>query len=134
MIEVSKEYIVGALKCLSDYEFQKKSWFTEMEDLLYVESGCCSFDENVEEIFLFRNIKEAFDAGEIVFDKETDQALRDLEKVCDALGYNWSGKEKELLESEGMAIVREMAKKCLKMIAASDGSQSTVRYVTVGES
>lgn len=127
MMTVCKEGIIEALEYLADYEFQKVAWFENDQDLWY------TYIENVEDIYDFYALGDPFDAGEIVFDKETDQALRDLEKACDALGYKWGGKEHILLESEGMAIVREMAKKCLEMIAASDGSQSTVRYVKVGE-
>jgi len=127
MRTVFKEIIMQSLEWLSDYEFQKVAWFDNDQGLWY------DYTENVEDIFECYALGDAFAAGEIVFDKETDQALRDLEKTCDALGYKWGGKEHILLESEGMAIVREMAKKCLKMIAASDGSQSTVKYYKPNE-
>lgn len=120
MITVLKANIIEALEWLSDYEYQKNSWFA-------LEGGI-TYDENVEEIFLFTGIQEAFEAGETVFDKKTDQALRDLEIACDELGYQWDGKEKELLDSDGMAIIREMARKCLELVRESDGSQSTVKF------
>lgn len=117
MMTVLKGNIIEALEKLSDYEYQKTAWFSDNEEVYY------DYIENIEDIFDLTGLQEAFKAHEVVFNKNVDKALYDLGAVCDALGYTaWDGREKELLESKEMAIIREMAKHCLKLIAESDNT------------
>ena len=127
MIGVYVGNIIECLEDLANYDLQKIAWFDNDQGLSY------SFDENVEDIFDFTGYRQAIEAGGIIFSKEADKFLNELEKACDALGYDWAGKEKKLLESEEMKIIREMAKGCLKLIDKSDGSESTVKYLKAGE-
>jgi hypothetical protein len=123
-------YVGNFIECLEDlenFDLQKVAWFDNDQGLSY------SFDENVEDLFFGTCFNAALEDGEIVFNKKTDQALHELEMACDALGYDWAGKEKQLLESDEMKIIREMAKRCLKLIDESDGSESTVKYLKAGE-
>jgi len=127
MIYLYTDNIIEALEWLSDYDDQKITWFENDQGLSY------SFDENVFDIFQGPNLIKVIQEGEVVFSIDADKALMELEAVCDALGYNWAGKEKQLLESGEMKIIRAMAKRCLKLIDESDGSESTVKYLKAGE-
>lgn len=119
--------IIEALERLSDYEFQKMAWFENDQGLFY------TYDENAFDIFEGSCLSEAIQNGKIVFGKDADKALMELEAACDALGYDWAGKEKKLLESNDMKIIREIAKRCLKLIDESDASESTIKYLKPGE-
>lgn len=126
MIEVYKNNMIEGLKDLASYEFQKVAWF---ENNLGLWS---SFEEDVEAIFEDSGFNYVLNAGEIVFGKIADMQLKELESLCDAIGYDWGKNSKDLLESNEMKIIREMAKKCLKLIYDSDGSESTVKVTDSG--
>lgn len=128
MKKVYVDHIIEGLKDLASYDFQKTAWFENEYNL------CSSFNDDVEGIFEHNGLEVAFDESEIVFGKKADAALRDLEKACNALGYNWAGKEKVLLESEEMAIIRAMAKGCLRLIKNYNGSETTVELIDSGAS
>lgn len=127
MIYICADNIVESLEWLSDYKFQKVVWFENDQGL------CYPYDDNVYDIFEGSALSETIQAGETVFGKEADKALMELELACDALGYNWHGKEKTLLESKDMKNIRDMAKRCLKLIDESNGSEITVKYLVPGE-
>lgn len=125
MTYIYRENLIISLKSLADYDFQKIAWFDNDQGLWY------PFHEAVEETF-HEGFIEACNVGEVVFSKKADIALQDLEKACDALGYNWDGREKELLESGGMKNIRIMAKKCLQLIEESNPLESTIQFIAVG--
>lgn len=110
--------VIYGLRCLASYDLQKVSWFENDLGL------CSAYDEDVEAIFMDTGLEDALDNGEVVFGKEADDALKELDKACDAIGYYRD--ERELVESLEMKIVREMAKNCLRLVRESDGSESTV--------
>jgi hypothetical protein len=115
-----KELIDG-LKDLASYDFQKAAWFENDLGL------CWSWEETVSSVFNDNvGFREAYEEGLIVFDQETGAALHELEGACDASGYEVS--EKEIIDSARMAVVRKMAKNCLRMIRSSDRSQSDVEF------
>lgn len=120
---IYKKNVIEALQALSNYEFQKVAWFENNQGLMY------SFSENISDLFDdFYLEKALYDGKVIVFDKETDQALRDLNDAVTRIMHN-SLSEKELLNHPKMQVVREKAAKALASIEASDGSESTVEIV-----
>lgn len=123
MKSILKTNIVQGLKYLASYDYQKIGWFENDQGF------GSSFSEDVEAIFDDSGLHDALSSGEVAFDSIIDKALIELEVVCDAIGYNWAGKEKKLLESDQMAIVRELAKRCIKLIANGDFSKSTVQII-----
>lgn len=125
---IYKDNVIEALEWLSDYDFQKIAWFDNDQGI------CMPYNETAWAIFDWSCLHNTIEEGETVFGKEADKALMELEVACDALGYNWAGKEKILLESDEMKIIREMAKRCLKLIDESDPSESTVMFLKLGES
>lgn len=125
MMEVDITNIVDGLRYLASYEFQKIAWFENDKGLW------SSFDQDVEEIFDTTNLDLAFENNEIVFGKKADASLIELEQACNALGYDWTGREKELLESDELAAIRAMAKRCLRLIKERDPQESTVDLVEV---
>src|SRR5690606_36563323 len=108
------------LKDFASYDFQKTIWFENEYKL------CSSFDEDVEKVFLDSGLGEVLAEGRVVFGNEADASLKKLQEACDMLGYDWAGKEKELLELPGMGVVRDLAKHCLNLIRKSNGFEGTV--------
>lgn len=125
MIGLYISNIIEALESLSDYDFQKVSWFKNDQGLWY------DYSEIVFDIFEGSYLTEAIKEGAVVFSKEADKALLELEEACDAIGYDIP--ESKIIDSPEMAIVRQMATRCLKLIDESDGSESTVKYLKPGE-
>jgi hypothetical protein len=114
------------LRDLASYDFQKVAWFENDQGL------CSSFYEDYFLLFDSTSLSDYIDAGEIVFGKEADKALKELQAVCEAIPDKRSY-AKDFIDSDEMKIIREMAKRCLKLIDESDGSESTVKYLKAGE-
>jgi hypothetical protein len=117
--------VIQGLRDLASYDFQKTAWF---------ENDCglwSSYNEDVEAIFMDTGLKYALDAGDVVFGKKADNALKELDGACNAIGYHWDGREKELLESDAMKNIRELSRKCLKLVRESDWSQSAVDLIEI---
>lgn len=126
MKRVYEDTIVEGLKDIASYDFQKAAWF---ENSLGLSS---SFEIDVENLFIDSGLEAAFKDNEIVFGMMADKSLLILREACDALGYEWDGKEKELLVSGEMKNIRKLAKDCLNLIRTSDISESTVELVNSG--
>ena len=123
---IYRNNLIDSLDAIADYDFQKIAWFENDQGLWY------PFHEAVEGVFC-EGFNDALKSDDIIFSKTIDEKLHELEQVCDAVGYNWYGREKELLELKEMQIIREMAKECLRLIEESDGSESTVTFLKPGE-
>ncbi len=63
----------------------------------------------------------------MVFGKDADAALRDLDKAIRAIGYDRD--ERELVHSPEMQVIRDKAAGALALIEASDGRGCTVEIV-----
>lgn len=72
-------------------------------------------------------LEVALDAGEVVFGREGDAALRDLDRMADAIGYHQD--ERELINAPEMELVHRQAARALALVEASDGSECTVEIV-----
>jgi hypothetical protein len=120
---VFRSNVIVGLRYLASYDYQKFGWF---ENDLGIGS---SFADDVEDIFVRAALESALDAGDIVFDKETDEALKELNRACDAIGYDWAGREEEHLESEAMKHIRALARKCFHLVRNNDASESTVNLI-----
>ncbi len=118
---VYKKNVMQGLKDLASRQFQLIAWFDNDQGL------SSAFSEDVEAVFMDTGLEAALDAGEVVFGKEADAALRDLDKTCDTVGYHRD--ERELVNSPEMEIVRQKAAKALALIEASDGRESTVEIL-----
>ncbi len=72
--------------------------------------------------------KALYDDGVIVFSREADQAIRDLnDEVVKIDSYDYS--EEVLIALPEMQIIREKAAKALELVKVSDGRESTVEIV-----
>ena len=120
-MKVYKTNIIKGLEDLASYHFQKIAWFENNQGL------SSSFSEDVEAVFMDTGLEDALDANEIVFGKEADEALRDLDKTVDNIGYHHD--EREFINSPEMKVVREKAVRVLGLIKTSDGSGSTVEII-----
>ncbi|MBY0406772.1 MAG: hypothetical protein K2Q01_03710 [Rickettsiales bacterium] len=105
---------------LADYELQKAIWLHETDIW-------SSFNDEVEAVFLDSGIEEMLNQGEVVFGKNADNALRELVKTADNIGYHRD--ERELVHTAEMENLRHKAAKALALIQATDGSESTVEIV-----
>lgn len=120
--KIYKKNIVEELECLSSYDFQKVAWFDNDKGLSY------SFNDNVNDLFDDFYLEKALYDNVIVFGKDADQALRELNiAVSEIDGDDYT--ESELIDLPQMQIIREKAAKALALVQASDGSESTVEIV-----
>lgn len=125
-MKVYKNNVIEGLKDLASYDFQKAIWF-ENEYKIY-----SSFDEDVETVFFDSGLSDALAKDMIVFGYEADSALKELERLCDSIGYEWSGRERELLESSEMVLVRGLAKDCLRLMRSNKFLEGTVEITNSG--
>jgi hypothetical protein len=122
MFLIYRDNVVEALKYLSDYNYQKTTWFENNQSLIG------SYNENVMWVFDDTTLSDALVSGETIFGKIVDDALRDLEKETDKIeGDDYS--EAEILHMPQMEVIRQKAAKALALVKASDGSESTVEIV-----
>ena len=123
---IYKDNIVDALKALSDREFQEVAWFPNDQGLMY------SYNESVEDALYDSTVDDALKAGEVVFGKTADDALRDLEKETQKLD-DFDYATEILIDLPQMQIIREKAAVALNLIKVSDHSESTVEFLKLGE-
>ncbi len=124
---IYKENIIDALEALADREFQSVAWFPNDQGLIY------SYNESVEDAFYDSTVYDALKAGEIVFGKVADDALRDLEKETQKLD-DFDYPTEILIDLPQMQIIRKKAAYALMLVKASDHSESTVEFLMPGES
>lgn len=118
MKAIYKDNIIESLEDLADYNTQKIAWFDNDQGLMY------SFDENVDDLFENSILNDLFAEGEIVFRELQRACLTIPDKLIDT---------KEFVDSVEMAIIREMAKRCLDLVNETDGAESTVMYLKPGD-
>ena len=119
---IYKRNVIEALHDLSSLEFQNVAWFPNNQGL------SSDFTDDVNAVFDdFRLLKALHATNMIVFSVQADQALRELNEICDDVGYDKN--EYDLIHSPNMQIVREKAAKALALVLASDGSESTVEII-----
>lgn len=120
------ENVIDILRDLSDKEYQINIWLnTNNPDNLvdsFVESANMLFDG---EIF-----DEWFEDDEIIVSKEVTKILQELSDIIDDIDEYRP--EEEIINDPLMDAVRQKAAEALELIKASDGSESTVRFVKVG--
>lgn len=122
MIRIFKGNIIEALEALSSYAFQRTAWFENNQGLSY------SYNENVLDLFYDSMLDEALKAGEIVFGKEADDALRDLESASSKVdGDDYS--VTTLIDLPQMRIIREKAARALALIKSGTSVGSTVEIL-----
>ena len=127
MKTIYKDNVIESLKDLADQNLQKIAWFDNDQGLWY------SFDENIDDLFNNTCLSDLMDEGEVIFGNLPDESLRELQAICEAVPDERIY-AKEFVDSEEMSIIRELAKRCLKLIDESDGSETTVKYLVAGES
>jgi len=118
---VYKKNITEGLKDLASKSFQQIAWFENDQGL------CSSYSDDVCAVFEGTGLQEALRNNEIVFSKEADAALNQLDEMVEAIGYNRD--ERELINAPEMEAVPLMAARCLELIESSEGSESTVEII-----
>lgn len=122
MIRIFKNNIIEALEALSSYAFQKTAWFENDQGFSY------SYNENILDLFHDSMLDEALRAGETVFGKEADDALRDLESESSKLeGDDYS--DAILIDLPQMQMIREKAARALALIKAGANEAGSVELV-----
>ncbi len=117
--KVYKFNVIDGLQHLFSKEWQIEAWIKE-NDIW------SSFVDEVETVFLDSGLEGILDK-ETIFGKEADQALRELNIMVDAIGYDRD--ERELIDAPEMEAVRQKAAEALALVLASDGSESTVEII-----
>ncbi len=117
--KIYKFNIIEGLRYLSNKELQRYAWFEE-NDIYF------PYIDQVESVFLDSGLEGILDK-ETIFGKEADQALRELNAMVDAIGYDRD--ERDLINAPEMEAVRQKAAEALTLILASDGSESTVEII-----
>ena len=121
MNKVYRNNTIEGLKDLASYDFQKTAWFENDKGLW------SSFEDDVEAVFIDSGLEYFLENNEVVFGVDADKALRELLKSCHAIPDDRN--DIKFVHSQEMAEIRKMAKKCLYLIMAYDGSESTVELV-----
>ncbi len=116
--DMYKNNTVEALEDLASYDRQKLTWFDNDQGL------SSSFLDDVEWVFDFYILDMLYDGNAVVFNKNADNVLRELNEACDEIGYNRYGVE--FLNSPELQAVREIAARALVLVKADDGTESTI--------
>jgi len=123
MKKVYKTNIIGILGEMSDIIYQKYVWLNKggkpQMTISFIESANMLFDDSV--------ISDLLEAGEIIFDKKTTQALKELEHAIDAVDEFHP--EEQIIDSPEMEVVRQKAARALELVKVSDGSEGTVEII-----
>lgn len=121
--KIYKGNIIGILKELADKDYQEKVWlYTAL-----VPGMTISFTEAANMLFDDCVVGDYLKGGEVLFDKRTTQALRELHHATDAVDEYRP--QEVIINDPLMEIVREKAAKALALIQASDGRESTVEII-----
>ena len=123
---IYKDNVINALEALANRDFQEVAWFPNDKNLMY------SYNESVEDAFYNSTIDDALKAGEIIFGKKEDDALRSLEKETQQLD-DFDYPTDILINLPQMQAIREKAAYALKLIKSSDHSNSTIEFLNIGE-
>ncbi len=121
MNKVYKTVVIESLEDLSNRAFQEVAWFENNQGL------SSSFGDDVSAVFEDSALEHALNAGDIVFGEAADTALRELNEIVEAIGYDRD--DAELIDAPEMDIVRQKAALALELVKASDGVESTVEIV-----
>lgn len=121
-MKVYKSNIIEALGWLSNYDYQKIAWFPNNIGIMN------SYAESVMAVFDDTGLVDALNNKKIVFGKEADDALRELEHATEAID-ELSMSDDEIIDSIAMAKVRAKASRALALVESSDDSESTVEII-----
>ncbi len=126
MNRIYKDLLVTALQQMASYDFQKIAWFKNDQGLR------SSFEEDYFAVFDDTGLAYALEHSDVVFGKEADNALHDLDDATNAVDeFLWT--PEEILNSPEMQVVREKATTALKFIQESKAEGVTVEFVEVGQ-
>ena len=118
--KVYKFNVIAGLESLASHDFQKVAWFENDQGIV------SSYGDMVSLVFEASALEEPL-YKRIVFSKKADNALRELDSMVEAIGYDRD--ERELIDSPEMEAVRQKAAEALALVKASDGSESTVEII-----
>lgn len=134
MEKIYLQNVVGILKELADKDYQTRVWVHgEIESgmtISFVEGANMLFDDSIVS-YLLEN-------DEIILDRRVTKALQELSNAFDKVdeyesGTNKFRAEQEIVEDLAMETVRQRALETLRLIEASNHSESTVRIAVPGE-
>ena len=118
---IYKDNIIKALEALSNQKYQEIAWFDNDQGLSF------SFLEIILTLFDDSTLSDALNDGEIIFGKNADDNLRNLEEQINKIDENISAET--LINFPQMEIVRQQARKTLNLIKKGNTSESTVEIV-----
>jgi hypothetical protein len=120
---IYKGNIVHILRHLSDRNYQENVWLNRNnpEGLVdsFIEAANMLIDDCV--------VGDYLEEGEILFDRKTTDAFRELDAAIDAVDE--FRPEEDIINDPLMQIVRLKAAYVLALIQASDGKESTVEII-----
>ncbi len=123
------ENVIEDLQELADKEYQVNIWLNTNNPNNFIGS----FYECASALYDDCIIEDLLKNGEIIISRDVTKVLQEISELIDKIdnirGYR---PEEEIINDPKMQIVREKAAYALKLIKASDGSESTVRFVKVG--
>jgi hypothetical protein len=120
------ENIIGILREFADLNYQKYAWLNiNLKPIMTI-----SFVEAVNMLFDDCIISDLLAAGEVIISKDITKVLQELSDIIDEIDEYRP--EEDIINDPKMQAAREKAAHALALIKASDGSESTVRFVKVG--
>ncbi|MCH2546798.1 MAG: hypothetical protein MK052_04205 [Alphaproteobacteria bacterium] len=120
------ENVIEILKELSDKQYQTNVWLNVDNPHNFVGS----FSEAVCVLLDDSGIGHLLKENEVIISRSVTEILRSMSDVIDEI--DGRRPEEEIINDPKMQIVREKASRILTLIEASDGSESTVRFVKTG--
>ena len=120
------ENVIDILRKLSDKDYQIAIWLNRHNP----DNRIGSFDETVNMLFDDSIIGDLLEDSEVIISKGVTKNLRSLSDEIDKIDESLL--EEEIVNHPSMDVIRKIATKTLAHIQASDGSESTVRFVKVG--
>jgi len=120
------ENVIDILRKLSDKDYQIAIWLNRHNP----DNRIGSFDETVNMLFDDSIIGDLLEDSEVIISKGVTKNLQSLSDEIDKIDESLL--EEEIVNHPSMDVIRKIATKTLAHIQASDGSESTVRFVKVG--
>jgi hypothetical protein len=121
--KIYKGNIVNALNSLANRHHQERIWLNQYNPRGLVDS----FIEAANTLFDDCVVGDYLEEGEILFDRATTNAFKELDAAVDSVDEFRS--EEDIINDPLMEIVRQKAAKALALIEASNGRESTVEII-----
>ena len=111
---VIRENVIDCLKSLADSSYQRNAWLASSGPIV------SSFSEDVSQLFDDTGLSDALEHGTRIFGDVIDRDLRALGEAV--IAVDESTPPADLLDSDELANIRQLAASLLSRISAQEGA------------